>query len=192
MIEIDDKVISLDIIENQFCCDLNICHGVCCVHGESGAPVEEEEVDLLRDEYPAFKSFLRPEGIKAVDEQGVAILDADQEMVTPLIDGKECAYAIFEQGITRCGIEKAFEAGKTSMHKPISCHLYPIRVKRYRDFKAVNYDRWPICEPARGNGKEHDVPVFRFVRDALIRKFGPEFYQKLEILSDSIDQKSNE
>ena len=187
MVEIDDKVISLEVIEKRFCCDLEKCKGACCVQGESGAPLEEEEVEILEKEYPAFREFLRSEGNLAIQEQGTFVVDIDLEMVTPLVDGKECAYAIFEDGIARCGIEKAFEQGKTSFRKPVSCHIYPIRVKSYNAFKAVNYDRWPICNVARSLGEEQNVRIFRFVRAGIERKFGPDFYQKLEILLSQIE-----
>jgi len=192
MVEIDDKVISLDILEKRFCCDLSICKGACCVHGESGAPLEDKEVKILPDEYPGFRDFLRPEGIRIIKEQGTSVLDADRENVTPLIDGRECAYTIFENGIARCGIEKAFDEGATNFRKPVSCHLYPVRIKRYKGFKAVNYDQWSICDSARTHGDKQDLAVFRFVREAIERKFGPDFYQKLEILSDQIKSQPNE
>ena len=187
MVEIDDKVISLDVIENRFCCDINKCKGACCVQGESGAPLDDDEVKILDKEYPAFRDFLRSEGNRAIEEQGTWVLDSDGEMVTPLVNGKECAYAIFENGIARCGIEKAFEEGKTDFRKPVSCHIYPVRIKRYNAFKAVNYDRWPVCDDARSHGEEKNICVFRFVREGIERKFGADFYQKLEILSSQVD-----
>ena len=187
MIEIDDKVISLDIIERRFCCDLAKCKGACCVQGASGAPLDVEEVKILRKEYPGFRDYLRPVGNLAIREQGTSVLDADMEMVTPLVNGKECAYAVFAGGIARCGIEKAFEEGATSFRKPVSCHIYPVRVKRYNEYKALNYDQWAICDPARAYGDKKNLAVFRFVRHAIERKFGSDFYQKLEILSDQIE-----
>ena len=191
MVEIDDMVISLDVVEKRFFCDLASCKGVCCVQGESGAPLDDKEVKILEDDYPSFKRFLRPEGIEAIETQGTSVIDVDQDMVTPLINGLECAYAIFEDGIARCGIEKAFEEGVTGFRKPVSCHIYPIRVKRYEQMTAVNYDQWPICDDARTMGQNKDVPVFRFVRDAVERKFGSDFYKKLEILSDQIKNDVN-
>lgn len=183
MVEIDGKVISLDVITEKFSCDLARCRGACCVHGESGAPLDDDEVTSLMKEFRAIRKVLRPEGIDAILQQGTSVLDADQEMVTPLVDGKECAYAIFEDGIARCGIELAFEMGLSKFRKPVSCHLYPVRVKRYHQLTAVNYDQWGICEPARIHGEKQDMQVFRFVREGIERKFGIEFYKKLEILS---------
>jgi hypothetical protein len=188
MIEIGDKVVSLDIIREKFVCDLVKCKGICCVEGESGAPLEDDEVRLLEEEYDHIKPYLREKGIKAIKQQGTAVRDADQEMVTPLVGGKfECAYALFENQIARCGIEKAWEAGATGFRKPVSCHIYPIRVKNYNNLKAVNYDRWKVCDPARLNGERENVPVFRFVKDAIERKFGTDFYHKLQIIADGLD-----
>lgn len=192
MIEIDDKVISLDLIREKFVCDLEKCRGVCCVDGESGAPLDEDEVEILEKDYEKIRSYLREEGRRAIEKQGTWVVDADQEMVTPLIDGKECAYAIFEEGIARCGIEKACEAGATSFQKPISCHIYPIRVKKYKGFTAVNYDRWKICDTARIYGEKKDVPVYRFLREAIERKYGAGFYKKLELVSRTMGQRPDE
>jgi len=189
MIEIGDKVVSLDIIREKFVCDLAKCKGICCVEGESGAPLEDDEVRLLEEEYDHIKPYLREEGIKAVENQGTAVRDADQEMVTPLVGGKhECAYAIFENDIARCGIEKAWEEGATGFRKPVSCHIYPIRVKNYNNLKAVNYDRWKVCDPALLKGERENVPVYRFVKDAIERKFGTDFYHKLQIIADGLDE----
>jgi len=188
MIEIGDKVVSLDIIREKFVCDLTKCKGICCVEGESGAPLEEEEVKMLEDKYDKIKPYLRKEGRKSIEQLGTSVLDVDQEMVTTLVGGKnECAYAIFENEIARCGIEKAWEEGATSIRKPVSCHIYPIRVKNYNNLQAVNYDRWKVCDPARINGEKENVPVYLFVKDAIERKFGTDFYQKLQIIADGLD-----
>jgi hypothetical protein len=181
MFEIDNTIVSIDVVEKKFVCDLGKCKGYCCVHGESGAPLEKEEVAVLEDIYPSIRGFLRKEGIKAIEAQGTSVVDNDNDRVTPLIKGKECAYAVFKKGIAACGIEKAYEQGATGFRKPLSCHLYPVRIKKFHDFKAVNYDRWSICEPAREEGIRKNVPVYRFVREAIIRKFGAEYYKKLEI-----------
>ena len=161
MIEMGDKVVSLYIIHEKFVCDLAKCKGICCVEGESGAPLEDEEVALLKNEYPKIRPYLRSAGRKAIAQQGTAVRDGDQEMVTPLVGGMyECAYAIFEQGIARCGIEKAWEDKATDFRKPVSCHLYPIRLKNYSSLQAVNYDRWKVCDPARLKGENENTPVF--------------------------------
>ncbi len=191
MIEIGDKVITLDLITEKFVCDLDKCNGVCCVYGESGAPLEPEEVDVLEKEYKNIAPYLTKDGNRAIEKLGTWVIDADNETVTPLIEGRECAYAVFEGAIAKCGIEKAFEAGATTFIKPISCHIYPIRVKKYNDFTALNYDRWKICDSARSCGEKKDVPVYRFLREPIIRKYGEEFYQKLEIVSRKIGQNPN-
>ncbi len=188
MIEIGDKVVSLDIVSKKFYCDVQKCKGACCVIGASGAPLEDDEADILKSEYNAIKPYLRPEGIHAIEAQGTSVMDADREMVTPLVAGRECAYAVFENGIARCGIENAFEDGATVFRKPVSCHIYPVRVKRYRQFMAVNYDQWTVCDPARKRGEEKGKAVFEFVREGMIRKFGADFYEKLGLLSDQIHQ----
>lgn len=193
MIEMGKKVVSLDIIREKFVCDLEKCKGICCVEGESGAPLEDEEVNLLEAEYPKIKSYLRSAGRKAIAQQGTAVRDADQEMVTPLVGGKhECAYAIFEHGIARCGIEKAWENKATDFRKPVSCHLYPIRLKSYSSLQAVNYDRWQVCDPARIKGEKENTPVYSFVKAAIERKFGPEFYRNLQVVADGLKDDGSE
>ncbi len=186
MFQIGKTIVSEDIIEKDFVCNLNACKGACCIEGEAGAPITEEEVRILKDIYPKVKPFLRPEGIAAIEEQGTHIETEWGDFETPLIGGKDCAYVTFTpHGIASCGIEDAFNAGEIDpiapgFKKPISCHLYPIRIKEYSEFSAVNYDRWSICDPACTLGKELQVPVYRFVKDALIRKFGENWYAELE------------
>jgi hypothetical protein len=186
LFEIDSKIVSLDLIQVKFACDLGKCKGYCCVYGESGAPLEEEEAGILKKIFPEIKKILRPEGILAIERQGTSVVDDDKDSVTPLVGKMECAYAIFEDGMARCGIEKAFEAGIISFRKPVSCHLYPVRIKKYKGFEALNYDYWHVCEPARINGTELNIPVYVFVRDALIRKYGEEFAGKLDQLAQEI------
>ncbi len=181
MIQIDDQLISLEVIEEAFVCDLNACKGACCVEGDAGAPLTDDEVAILEKEYPNFSSFLREEGKEAVVQQGTSVRDSDGEWVTPLRDGKECAFTVFDaKGTAMCGIELAWKEGKTSFRKPISCHLYPIRTKQYKDFEAINYERWQICSPACSLGASLKVPVFKFTKDALIRKYGEQWYAALE------------
>ena len=179
MIQVDDKILSMEIIKEKFVCDLGKCKGNCCVLGASGAPLENDEVELLRKIYPKIKPYLRPEAIKAIEQQGTAVIDSDKEWVTPLIKRMECVYAIFEDGIARCAIEKASEEQGISFRKPVSCHIYPIRIKKYEHFEAVNLDRQKICEPARILGKKEGVPVYKFVEEAITRKYGKSFVSKL-------------
>lgn len=186
MIEIDNKLISLDLLEKKFVCDLAKCKGMCCVHGDSGAPLEKEEAEILDEIYPRVKKYLRKKGIKAIEQQGRHMIDSDGDLVTPLVNNRECAYVIFEEGIAKCGIEKAHEEGVVDFQKPVSCHLYPVRTKKLKDVEGVNYDKWEICKPATILGEKENIPVYKFVRKSLIRKYGTEFYKKLEIAADSL------
>lgn len=182
MIEIDNKVISRELFTEKFICDLTACKGACCVEGDAGAPLEDAEAELLEQELPNILPFLNEAGKKAIEESGAFMLDRwDGEKVTPLVNQKECAYTIFEEdGTAKCGIENAFRAGKTSFNKPISCHLYPIRITKYRKFDAINYHQWDICKAARTCGANLKVKVYKFLRTPLIRKYGEDFYSKLE------------
>lgn len=187
MIQIDDKLISEEIFSEEFVCNLSKCKGACCVEGDVGAPLEPAEKQILEDIFDRVKPYLRPEGVKAIEEQGAWVTDPnDGDPVTPMVDGRECAYVIFdEKGITKCGIEKAYEDGAVDWQKPISCHLYPIRVDEYRTFSALNYHRWEICSDACTLGRELQVPIYKFVKTPLIRKYGEAFY---ETLCDAADE----
>lgn len=188
MIQIGDKIVSREIFENQFICDLSACHGSCCVYGDSGAPLENEEAGKLASGLDKLKPYLRAEALRAIDLQGAWVIDGDGDKVTPLIGREECAYAVFENGIARCAIEKAYEDGEVSFHKPLSCHLYPIRVTKLGKGIALNYHRWGICEPARIIGKKEGLPVFRFLKDPIERAYGKEFYQELELVFSELNK----
>ena len=180
LIEIDDKVVSTQIFERKFVCDLNACKGACCIEGDSGAPLSFEEISILEDDLEAIKPYMRPEGVAAVEKTGVFYMDQENDAVTTLINEKECAFVYFDDyGITKCSIEQAHKDGKTDFKKPISCHLYPIRVKRFEDFTALNYSSWDICSPACACGDELNVPVFKFLKEPLIRAFGQLFFDEL-------------
>lgn len=180
MIQIDDTIISLDIIEECFLCDISACMGSCCIEGESGAPVEVEEISELENVLPAIWDDLSPAAQKVINRQGVVYLDADGEYVTSLVNGEDCVFTCYDEaGICKCAIEKAFREGKTSFYKPVSCHLYPVRVARYKEFRAVNYHRWSVCKPARLLGKKEGLRMYQFLREPLIRKFGQEWYDAL-------------
>ena len=179
MIQVDDKIISLDVFEKHFVCDLNACKGACCVEGDSGAPLLKGEEKILDDIYEKVKPYMRAEGITEIENQGVAVYDADGDLTTPLVNNKECAFVIDEKGISKCSIEKAYYAGEVDFKKPISCHLFPIRIKEYRDFDAVNYEEIKICKPACKCGSELEVPVYAFLKEPLIRKYGEAWYNKL-------------
>lgn len=181
MFQLGKTIISEDIIQKDFACNLSACKGACCVEGEAGAPVEASEVDLLQDLYPSIKPFLRQEGIDAIEKQGTYVTNDFDELETPLVNGKECAYVTFDdRGIALCGIEAAYRAGKIDWKKPISCELYPIRIQKYSQFTALNYHRWPICDSACSLGKELQTPIYKFVKEALIKKFGEAWYEELE------------
>lgn len=179
MIQIGDAIVSLDVIERKFCCDLIACKGACCVEGDAGAPLEEGEVERIRENYERFRPYMKPEGIAAVEEQGFSVIDVEGDEGTPLINGKECAYSINEDGGCWCAIEKAWSRGESSFRKPISCHLYPIRITRYRHHEAVNFNEWKVCFPAMVRGEREGVPVYVFCRDALVAKYGEEWYEQL-------------
>ena len=181
MFQIGKTLISEEIIENDFVCNLNACKGACCVDGASGAPLEDNETAILEGIFAQVKPFLRQEGIKAIEEQGTFIKGDDGEWETPLVNKSECAYVTFsEEGITKCGLEQAYNAGATDWKKPISCHMYPVRIRAYTEFTAVNYHKWEICDPACSLGAELKVPIYKFVKEALVRKFGEAWYAELE------------
>lgn len=190
MFQIGKTIVSEDIIENEFVCNLGACKGECCIAGEAGAPLEESEVVILEDIYQKVKPFLRPEGIKAIEAQGTSIKTAQGDLETTLINGAECAYVVFDEKETAlCGIEAAYNAGEIEWKKPISCHLYPVRVQDYSSFAAVNYHRWPICNEACSLGKELQVPVYKFLKDSLVRKFGKDWYEELSLIAQNYPKK---
>ncbi|NNC94472.1 MAG: DUF3109 family protein [Chitinophagales bacterium] len=181
MIIIGNVAVSDAVVEEQFTCDLQKCKGACCVEGDSGAPLELDEMNFIEDEYDHFKEFLTEEGREVIETVGHFIHDKESgKMKTPLIKGAACAYIRYEDGISFCGIEKAWEAGKTHFRKPVSCHLYPVRIEQLKEYEAVNYEEWSICAPACSLGQKMKMPVYKFVKDALIRKYGPDFYEALE------------
>ncbi len=188
MIEIDGKIVSTDLLRERFCCDPGRCRGACCVEGNAGAPLEADEPAALAREYPAFRPYMTPEGIAAVEAQGFAVTDRDGDLTTPLVGDAECAYFRRERGVTLCAIEKAWLEGRTRLRKPISCHLYPIRLIRFANGTlGLNYHRWSVCQPARTLGRQHGVPVYKAVREAIVRRFGEEFYRALELAEEFLN-----
>lgn len=181
MILVGNAVLSDDIKENYFVCDLMACKGACCVEGDAGAPLEDDETEILEKIYPLVKDYITEEGRRVIAEQGTWVIDKDGDKGTPTIgDNRECAYALYdEKGILKCGIEQAYLDGKINFKKPISCHMYPIRITKYDQFDALNYDRWEICDPACQLGNSLKVPLYRFLKDALVRKYGESWYQDL-------------
>ncbi|MFT5581866.1 MAG: hypothetical protein ACI9G9_001127 [Psychromonas sp.] len=187
LVEVEDKIISTQIFERKFVCDLSACKGACCVEGDAGAPLTMEEIDIIEENVESYFPYMRQEGIDAVKKTGVFYMDQENEAGTTLVNEKACAFAYFENdGTAKCSIEKAHQDGKTDFKKPISCHLYPIRVKQINDLTAINYNEWDICTPACDCGANLDVPVYKFLKEPLIRAFGKEFYNELEVIDKEI------
>jgi len=192
MIEIDDKLISDDLFSKQFVCDLQKCKGVCCVEGDAGAPLTKKEVENIEKNLDVIKPEMRKEGLKAIEDNGIFYLDDDGEQVTTLVNGKECAFVFFdENNVAKCSIESAFLKNKLEFRKPISCHLYPIRVKKYNNFQAINIDNWHICKSACECGTKLNVPTFKFLKQAIVRMWGDEFYQDLETINNKYFKKDS-
>jgi hypothetical protein len=183
MLVIGDKTVSDDVLDEQFVCDLNACKGACCVEGDFGAPLDESELKVLDEIYEKVKPFLTQEGIATIEKTGKYVYEKEPKTwSTPLMPGgKGCAWLNYdERGVVICGIEKAYRAGVIDFKKPVSCHLYPIRITRYKNFEAINYERWNICKAACKNGKALKVRVYKFLKEAIIRKYGEEFYAVLD------------
>ncbi len=182
MLQIDDTIISLDLLDQRFVCDLDTCKGICCVEGDDGAPLEEEEVKIIEDLLPIIWDDLTEVSKALIKKQGVSYIDSDGEPVTSIVNGEECVFTYTDdQGQCKCAIEKAYREGKTDFYKPISCHLYPVRLQKYEEYTAVNYHQWSVCNCARKLGGKLGVPVYQFLKEPLIRKFGKEWFKQLEI-----------
>lgn len=189
MIQIDDVVVSLDVLKEKFLCDLGACKGKCCIEGDAGAPVEPEEVEKLKEVLPIIWEELSSEAKTIIEKQGVVYTDCDGDLVTSIVNGKDCVFTCYdEKGCCYCAIEKAYRAGKSNFYKPVSCHLYPIRVGNYGPYKALNYHRWNVCKAAVLLGEKEKLPVYKFLKEPLIRKFGEEWYQELEIAVEELEK----
>ena len=187
MVQIGPAIVSLDIFDKQFVCNLPACRGMCCVYGESGAPLEENEVTILQEVCEKVKPYMTPEGIAVVEQHGVYDTDIDNDKVTPLIgESEDCVFACTEKNVVYCAIEKAFMNGEISFRKPVSCHLYPIRITKYDDFEAVNYHQWNICCDALQLGKKAETPLYIFLKEPLIRKYGAEWYEQLCLAAEHL------
>ena len=185
MIEIGKTLISTELLEEHFVCDLNKCKGECCIAGDYGAPLDKSELKEIEKYYPIVKPLLQERALKSLEEQGLYMKDDEGDWVTPLINGnEECAFTIFENGIAKCSFEKAYYDGQIPWKKPISCHLYPVRIKKLKNYDALNYDRWNVCAPACKLGKSLKVPVYQFLKESLTRKYGEEWYKELTIAAD--------
>jgi hypothetical protein len=182
MLEIKNTLVSLDVIEEKFVCDLSQCKGACCVVGESGAPLTNQEKNLVEEAYPVIRQYMTPVGIEAVEAQGWYVYDIEGDCVTPLVNQKECAYAFRdEQGITLCAFEKAFYERKIDFLKPLSCHLYPIRVTKYKEYDAVNYESNSICSAACRKGNDTGTILYQFLQKPLVRAYGQDWYDELTL-----------
>lgn len=182
MLQIGTVLISDELLQKEFVCNLSSCKGACCVQGDFGAPLEVSELEILEEIYSKVSPYMSSKGIAAIQKQGKYVVDDEGDMVTPLVGKKgACAYAFFQKnGTVKCAIEKAYEKGKISFKKPISCHLYPVRIKKYTDFVAVNYDFWSICDSACTLGTSLQIPLYRFLKESLIRYFGSDWYEQLD------------
>ena len=185
MIAIDNVLLSDEVVQEQFVCDLNACKGGCCVDGDCGAPLTDEEADIIAGIYPKIKSYLLPEYITEIERQGTHVIDDEYGLVTPTVDGGICTYAYRDEAnIVKCGIEKAWKDGVVDFQKPISCHLFPIRVTSNPGYELVNYEpRKKLCKPACKLGRQLKVPVYKFLKDSITRKWGKEFYETLEAVA---------
>lgn len=181
MMEVGNVILSDDIKDKFFVCDLGKCKGACCVEGDLGAPLTQEELSIMDSIKEEVLPYLSEKGAEEIKKQGTYIFDKDREYSTPTINGKECAYAVYDDNkILKCGIEQAYLDNKISFKKPISCHLYPIRISSYENFDAVNYDQWSICKAACSLGKELGIPVYKFLKEPLIRIYGEDWYDELK------------
>lgn len=182
MIEIDNVLLSDEVVKAQFVCDLVKCKGGCCEDGDAGAPLTKDETQIMNEIYETVKPYLTQEGISEIEKKGRYYYDKEFGWVTPTIEGKICAYGYRDkQGVIKCGIEQAYRDGKVTWKKPISCHLYPIKTKKTKTYELVNYEpRESLCKPACTLGKKLKVPVYSFLKEALVRKYGEDFYRALD------------
>lgn len=179
MLVVQNTIVSEDIKYVKFSCNLEKCKGRCCVEGDAGAPLEKEEVKILKKILPKVKPYLTEKGIKEIEKNGVSAIDFSGELCTRLIDDKDCVFLSYDDDIAKCGIEKAFEDGKVDFQKPISCHLYPIRLSNYNEFTALNYHVWDVCKPAIEDGEIINLPLYKMLKTPLIRRFGEKWYEEL-------------
>lgn len=187
MIEIGRTIISDDIFENHFLCDILKCKGACCIEGDSGAPLTDDEAIQIELEYHTFENLLPKKHKREVEKQGHSLIDSDGDLVTPLVDDRQCVYSYYnDNGILKCAIEKAHFEGKTEFRKPISCHLFPIRITEYKRFDALNYQELDICKPGRECGASEKLPLYKFLKEPLVKKYGAEWYAELEIAAEHL------
>lgn len=181
MFQIQDTLVSLDLAEEFFCCDLSKCLGACCIEGDAGAPVTPDEVEKIKESLPAIEADMLPRAVEEVRRNGVAYTDEEGDLVTTLLDGRNCAFTCYGPGgVCLCALEKARREGRTSWLKPASCALYPLRLTEYPSFTAVNYHRWNICRDAVANGRRLGIRLYQFLEEPLTERFGAEWYAELK------------
>ena len=189
MIKIDNKIISRNLFEKDFACNLISCKGLCCVEGDSGAPITKREEEVLNNNLDKIIPYMSKKGAAVIKKEGVSIIDSDGDLTTPLVNNRECAFSYLENGITKCSIEKAYLKESTGFKKPISCHLFPIRITQYEKFDAINYEKIKICQSACDFGEQQKIPLYLFLKEPLIRKYGFKFYDKiLEVAKEINDE----
>ena len=183
MLDIDGTLVSLDLVERFFCCDLDTCLGACCIEGDAGAPITRGEYEILKRILPEVWDDLLPRAQEEINEHGVAYVDQEGDLVTSIVDGKNCVFTCYEPGgLCSCAIERAYRAGRIDWRKPLSCYLYPVRIKRLTDGTvAVNYDRWKICKCAEVLGRKQQLRAYQFLREPLIARFGKDWYDQLAL-----------
>ena len=185
--QVGKVLLSTEIVTEYFCCDLSACHGQCCVDGESGAPLTLDEAAELERLLPTIEDSLSAEARKVIADQGVAYVDVEGDLVTSIVNGQDCVFTCYEDGCCLCAAERAYREQLTDWCKPISCALYPIREKRLsNDYVGLNYHRWNVCDPARRKGQELRLPLYRFLKSPLTRRFGEAWYKELEATVDAL------
>lgn len=186
MLQIGDALVSLDLAERFFCCNLQVCKGQCCIEGDAGAPVTEKEVAAIEEVLPVVSRYMLPEGIAEVKKNGCSYIDKEGDRVTTIVDGRDCAFTCRgEDGVCLCAIEKAYRLGETATQKPASCALYPLRLTEYPTFTAVNYHRWDICRSAEKHGRDIGIRLYQFLEGPLTKHFGREWYEELVIACET-------
>lgn len=186
MLQIKDTLISLDLVERYFCCDLDSCLGECCIDGDAGAPITEDERRKLEEVLPAVIDDLLPAARREIEENGVAYVDCEGDLVTSIVDGRNCVFTTYGPGgMCMCALEKAWREGRIDFMKPMSCHLYPVRIREYDGFTAVNFHRWKICKCAEILGRKNGIRAYRFLEGPLVRRFGREWYDELVEAADA-------
>ena len=192
MIEIGKTIVSLDVLESKFCCDVNQCKGACCIEGDSGAPLTQDESETIEQLFPFFKEYLSEANIAEIAKQGFSLIDQDGDLVTPIVGKNECVFTfVDDNGITFCAIERAFFEKNTDFRKPVSCHLFPIRITEYKRFDGVNYEKLKICKPGRACGKSNDLPLWKYLKDPLVRKYGESWYAELEMVVNNLPEETS-